>query len=483
MRSLLLRPLARRALLRPAITTRWQSTSTSLVSELKARGLAESITGPEGQLSSFVDSEKVVAYAGIDPTAPSLHVGHLLPLMNLLHFYLHGHTALSLIGRATGSVGDPSGRSTERDSIEAARLKHSFDSLWAQVDKFFVRGQEYAISRGYDKSKFGSRELLSNGEWLDNLGLVEFLATIGRNVRVGQMLARESVKARMESKEGINYAEFTYQLLQSYDFWHLFKTKNCRLQIGGNDQFGNITAGIDLISRMLKSSAPLATPSESPATETSPAYGLTVPLLTTASGAKFGKSAGNAVWLDPTLTSPFELYQYFVKLPDSVIASHLKIFTLLTPETVDAEVVKHMEQPDKRAAQHLLAKEVVTLIHGPEQAEKAGVMTQLLFPGEGEGLQFSASQVLGAFEGDARLVEVPRGEVVGEMVGKVMRRVGAAKTKGEAENVLKAGGVYVGVEKMKVADPKAVVEEGWLLEGQVLLLRVGKGRFNIVKAV
>lgn len=213
-----------------------------------------------------------------------------------------------------------------------------------------------------------------------------------------------------------------------------------------------------------------------------PAYGLTVPLLTTASGAKFGKSAGNAVWLDETLTTPFELYQYFVKLPDEVVDKHLRIFTLLTPAEISAAVSLHAKAPEHRSAQHLLAREVVTLIHGEKKASRASVQTQLLFPtGEG-GMGFSAQEILEAFEGDGRVVVIPRSELVGEMVSKVLRQVGAVKTRGEADNIIRGGGVYYGQEGRKVEDIKASVKEEWLLDGSILLLRVGKGKFVVVRA-
>ncbi|KAL7270516.1 tyrosyl-tRNA synthetase [Rhizina undulata] len=447
--------------------------SGSLLKHLEERGLAESVTGPTGALDKFVSENSIVAYAGVDPTASSLHVGHLLPLMNLLHFYLNGHRSIALIGKATASVGDPSGRATERDSIEARRLKNSFDSLWKQIDGFFESGEKYAVARGYAKGGFGRRELVTNGEWLGDLGLVEFLNVVGRHVRVSQMLARDSVKGRMESGQGINFSEFTYQLLQSYDFWHLYHSKNCRLQIGGNDQFGNITAGIDLISKLAKPAAPSAQEI---------AYGLTVPLLTTSSGAKFGKSAGNAVWLDENLTSPFELYQYFVRLPDEVMERYLKMFTLLPLPIISEVVAAHSSAPEKRGAQHLLAKEVVALIHGAEKAQRAENQTRVLFPFDGERV-FSAEEVVEEFKGDKRMVEVPREELVGELLVKILRRVGAVGSRSEAENVVRQGGVYVGIENRRVLDAREVVEESMLVEGTVLLARVGKGKVVVVRGV
>lgn len=308
---------------------------------------------------------------------------------------------------------------------------------------------------------------------------------------VQQLKIRCSVKGRMTTGQGINFAEFTYQLLQSYDFWHLYNHKNCRLQvsslsfplhfilnppqIGGNDQFGNITAGIDLISKLKP-----PTPNDPP-TDFDPAYGLTVPLLTTPSGAKFGKSAGNAVWLDPTLTLPFELYQFFVRLPDAVVGSYLKMFTLLPIPTITEVLASYAAVPEKRGAQHMLAQEVVMLIHGGEAAKRAEMQTRLLFPAPGETAKFTVGEIVDGFgEG---VVEVPRSEVVGEFVTKVARRVGAVKTKGEAENMVRGGGVYVGLGNERVGDVKTRVEERMLVGGEVLVLRTGKGRFIIVRAM
>ncbi|KAH8149268.1 uncharacterized protein LAJ45_06808 [Morchella importuna] len=451
--------------------------SQTLLQHLQERELVESVTGTSGDLENLIESNPITTYAGVDPTANSLHVGHLLPLMNLLHFYLNGHHSIALVGKATASVGDPSGRTTERDSVESQRLQKAFDSIWRQIDGFFESAKKHALLRGYSEEKLGKRELVTNGEWLEGLGFVEFLSTVGRHVRVSQMLARESVKGRMTTGQGINFAEFTYQLLQSYDFWHLHNKKNCRLQIGGNDQFGNITAGIDLITKLRVPTTP-ETPSTTP-NKFDPAYGLTVPLLTTPSGAKFGKTAGNAVWLDPTLTSPFELYQFFVRLPDDVIGKYLKMFTLLPLSTVSSVLEEHLTSPEKRRAQHLLASEVVMLIHGGEEAKRAELQTKLLFPAPGETMKVSAREILQL----PGVVEVPRSEVVGELVTKVARRIGVCKSKGEADNVVRGGGLYVGLGSEKVMDTKAKVEEEWLVDGEVLLVRFGKGKFCVVKVI
>ncbi|CUS15708.1 unnamed protein product [Tuber aestivum] len=483
--GILLRAGARGKQLHPILPVSWggglprlaHSSSSPLVETLRKRALVQKVTGLPGQLDNLVESGPIVAYAGVDATAPSLHVGHLLPLISLLHFYLHGHHVIALsveVGKSTASVGDPSGRVAERDSIASRRLGEWFDSLWAQIEKFFERGREYAVSKGYREANFGKMEMKTNAEWLDGLGLVEFLAAVGPHIRVNNMLARDSVKGRMSSGTGINFAEFTYQLLQAYDFWHLHRTANCRLQIGGSDQFGNITAGIDLISRYQPGST-----SESSSTHKE-AYGLTAPLLTTESGEKIGKSAGNAIWLDGDRTTPFELYQFFVTLPDTHVQKYLQMFTLLPLSEISTVMDSHATNPESRAARTLLAKEVVTLIHGVGKASEAEFVTKLLFPVGGEAA-FSAADIISVW-GD-RVIRVPRAEVIGEMIAKLSRRAGAVKSKSAAQNIIRSGGMYVGLKNEKVSDPAAVVEEGWLVDGEVLLLRVGKGKFTVVHAV
>ncbi|KAI5808537.1 hypothetical protein DFH27DRAFT_606826 [Peziza echinospora] len=462
----------------------------SLVDHLKERGLVESVTGLPGKLDELLKKQPVTAYAGIDPTASSLHVGHLLPLMNLLHLHLNGHDTIALIGKATASVGDPSGRATERDKAAAETVMTNFESIWQQVERFFARAEEYAEARGHDRRRWGRRTLRTNGEWLDGLGLVHFLANIGRHIRVQQMLARQSVKTRMDTQKGINFAEFTYQLLQSYDFWHLHKTAGCRLQIGGNDQYGNITAGIDLIQRLVKEGSDAevtttTTPSNKDTTDSDVAYGMTVPLLTTPSGEKFGKSAGNAVWLDETLTSPFELYQFFVKTPDDLIPTYLRTFTLLPLPTITALLADtHIPFPHLRTAHNTLARELVHLIHGAPAAHKAELMTRLLFPPTTIFAQdFSADEIIRAFEGDHRFITMKREDVVGEFITRVLAKAGVVARRSEAEAVAKAGGLYVGIENRRVSSCTEKVGKHWLIGGEILLVRIGKSKFVIFRLV
>ncbi|KAF8428784.1 hypothetical protein EV426DRAFT_558039 [Tirmania nivea] len=470
----------------------------SLLEHLKERGLVESVTGLPGSLDHFLRHNKTTVYAGVDPTAPSLHVGHLLPLMNLLHFYLNGHTSIALVGKATAIVGDPSGRTTERTKSALSTTLTNTSSLISQLTTFFTRAESYAISRGYSKSSFGTHILRTNGEWLDNLNLVEFLSGVGRVVRVNQMLSRQSVKSRMASEKGISFAEFTYQLLQSYDFWWLWREEGCRVQIGGNDQYGNITAGIDLISRLSSPELPSSSP-DTPSSESPPdlAYGLTTPLLTTSTGTKLGKSTNASIWLSSSLTSSFSLHQYFLRLPDSLLPQLLPALTLLPSPTIKEVLVEHERNPEKRRAQRVLADEVVSLVHGEKNRERCGVMGEVLFPpaedgleGVGEvgvGKECSADQIIDAFTGDSRMVALARSEVLGELVTKVAALAGAVRTRSEGEQLVRQGGLYIGGgggggrgRGWRVERGERVREE-WLIEGRVLLVRVGKGGVCVVR--
>ncbi|CUS12288.1 unnamed protein product [Tuber aestivum] len=295
-----------------------------------ARSRLESeMVGSAGQFDKLVESGPIVAFTGVDATVPSLHVGHLLQPINLLDFYLHGYHLVALfmkLGISAASVGDPSGRVVEHDAIASPRHDESFDGLWAHIEKFFEKGRSYAFSKGYNQENFRKSELKTNADWLDGLGLVEFLAAVGRHIRVSSMLARERVKKRMNSRNGINFSDLPYQLLQSYDFWYLYRAANCRLQVHwGSDQFGSIAAGIGLISKY----QPGSSETTLSAIE---AYGLASLLLTSEFGEKIGNSAGNAIWLDENLTTPLEHYQFFATLADTHVQKYPRMFTLLLPE-------------------------------------------------------------------------------------------------------------------------------------------------------
>ncbi|KAJ2904507.1 tyrosyl-tRNA synthetase, partial [Coemansia aciculifera] len=296
----------------------------NVVDTLRERNFIHSVTSDD--IATRLKAP-VGVYCGVDPTADSLHLGNMVALMGLLHFHLAGHQALPLVGNATGMIGDPSGRSSERVALGQSALARNVAGIEAQLERFFVRGTEYAARRmpTLDPASLKPVRILHNADWYRTMNILAFLGHVGRYARIGTMMARDSVKSRLQSVQGISFTEFSYQLLQAYDFWHLYHHHGCRVQLGGSDQWGNITAGTDLIHRMPFSS----TLDETGITATNDgndvgALGITIPLLTTASGEKFGKSAGNAIWLDERKTSAFDVYQFFVKTADADVERLLK---------------------------------------------------------------------------------------------------------------------------------------------------------------
>lgn len=442
--------------------------SAPLLAHLTERGLISNSTSQDLDVKLLNDS-KISLYCGADPTAPSLHLGNIVPLMVLLHFYIRGHNPITLIGGATGEVGDPSGRSTERQSMVDDVRQTNISNIQSQMKSFMENGWNYAKQKGY--VNHGTVIPANNAEWWKGVTMLQFLGTYGRHIRVSQMLARESVKARLSSQDGIGFNEFTYQVLQAYDFWHLYKTHNCLVQVGGNDQWGNITAGIDLISR-LKSSLGVQTPPD--------AHGLTVPLLTTPSGEKFGKSAGNAIWIDAKMTKPYELYQYFMKAPDSVVEQWLKLFTLIPLSDIPPIIKQHQENLELRHAQRVLACEVTDLIHGIGSGKQVDMISSILFPVEGQkaSMKYPVADIISAFEKEGMLVTLPRGSVVGQPWRNVLSTL-LDKSKSEAARMLKAGGVYCGLDRKPVNTPQVLDSD--LEEDTLLLLRLGKSRYVVVQ--
>lgn len=416
-----------------------------------------------------------------------------MTLIPVLHFFIRGHSIFPLVGGATGKVGDPAGKSAEREKIASDTVAHNVDALAKQLAKFVRNGSAYAETRGYDASQFGQMKVINNADWYSGLRFMDFMNDVGRNVRLSTMLARDSVKNRL-SGDGMSYGEFSYQLLQAYDFWQLHRQHGVSLQIGGSDQYGNITAGIDLVSRLQTQSSSHSTSSTSassaPSTTTQEVFGLTVPLLTTPSGEKFGKSAGNAIWLDPSLTSPFELYQYFLRTPDSHIETYLKLFTLIPlPEIVEL-ADRHRTHPAGREANRILANDVVTLVHGPEACERIDIANRILFPGDfvvagggtdGTSVQappFSATRILTLFRDDPALVTLQRDLVVGQRISTLLRSSGAVKSSKEGAQLIRARAVRCG--ERVVADPTEIVDPAWLLEGRLLLIKIGKNKFTFI---
>ncbi|KLT42856.1 hypothetical protein CC85DRAFT_285199 [Cutaneotrichosporon oleaginosum] len=508
-----------------AVGVRTQSTRANVLDELEARGFVQAITSPD--LRKQLETPTTV-YAGIDPSASSLHVGNLLPLMGLLHLRARGHRPLALIGGATGMIGDPSGRSTERNALSEADLATNVAGITAQVHRFFERGTAYASKRGFSPGD-GDVRVVNNYDWFRGVGFLEFLRDVGKFARVNTMLSRDSVKSRLDSDTGISFTEFSYQLLQAHDFATLYRTHDCRLQLGGSDQWGNIVAGIDLIHRVraqaaaeaaaaaaaqaarerqdaeaqmtqserraaaraakeeanvsaaaarraareaAKASAGAAAEAvEAARSEAPPAYGLTIPLLTTASGEKFGKSAGNAVWLDSGRTSINDFYQFFYRAPDADVRKYLSLLTLVPRERIDAVMAEHERTPRARAAQALLADEVTELVHGPEAVRKAHAAQAILYAKEPRALK--TAEVLEALEGDPRLIRVKRSEIRGVPVSKLVAMYGLVGSRSEATRLIKPRNTGIHINETPVTDPRQEIVQTNLVDKHLAVVRRG----------
>ncbi|MEM1058704.1 MAG: tyrosine--tRNA ligase [Verrucomicrobiota bacterium] len=418
----------------------------AILDELKWRGLWADCTDEAG-LAARLAEGPVTVYAGFDPTADSLHVGHLLPLLGLRRFQQFGHTPVALAGGATGSIGDPSGKSDERNLL-------SRDEIAANVAK--ITGQ---LERLMDFTAAGNAaRLANNADWFAAIGFLDFLRDVGKHFSVNAMVAKESVRNRMEGA-GISYTEFSYMLLQAYDFYHLHQTENCELQIGGSDQWGNITAGMELIRRKAGAGA----------------FGLTMPLLTKADGTKFGKTAGGAVWLDPARTSPYKFYQFWINTEDAKVVECLKYFTFLEREEIETLEAQHGEAPGAREAQRRLAEEVTTLVHGADATADAVRASRILFGGDVTGVSEAVFEDVAA--------EVPRAAVRLDADGLgLLDALVAAKlcgSKGQARKDAQGGGVYL--NNVRVEDAAARIGGGDFLFGKYVLLRRGKKNYAVLE--
>lgn len=420
--------------------------STNPVDVLRERGFVADITDEAGLRAAF-DAGRVTFYVGFDPTAVSLHAGNLVGIMAMAWLQRMGHRPIALAGGGTGRIGDPSGRDDERQLLDEATIQAHLGGIRTQLGRFL------------DLSTPEQGLLVDNFDWLKDIGFLAFLRDVGKHFSVNQMIARESVKRRLESREqGISFTEFSYQLLQAYDFAHLNEAEGCIMQGGGSDQWGNITAGTDLIGRMRPDAQ---------------AFGLTWPLLTTASGAKFGKSAGNAVWLDPTLTSPYAYYQYWINAADDDVERFLLMFTFLDTAEVTDLVKAHAEAPHERLAQTRLAEEATRIAHGEDGLADAQRATAVLFGNEPfSGL---SDAVLAEAFAAAPSVELP-GDAVGTLtVAQLLTAAGAAKSGGEARRLVGQGGVRINNVKVDDADRALAPED--LATPITLVLRVGKKRY------
>lgn len=446
-----------------------QELAEPLLETLAKRGLIQQ--NSSGSLESILNSgtQKVKLYCGADPTAISLHLGNLLPLIVLLHFNIRGHGIVGLVGGATGEVGDPSGRKTERSSIKDEVRNQNADNIRQQMHTFFQNGVNYYNYLSLSPISNGEICTRNNIDWWKDVGFLSFLSQYGKHIRVQQMLARDSVKDRLSSEAGIGFNEFTYQILQAYDFWHLFSQEKVDIQVGGNDQWGNITAGIDLISRLAGKE------------HKRKPFGITVPLLTTSSGAKFGKSAGNAVFIDKNITTPFDLYQFFVKTPDSDLDKLLKIFTFLPLPQIEQVLELHDKDPSARYAQRILANEVTDLIHGVGAGKVAKYVSSYLYPLPDEPFEpLPTDKLIDLFKQAGILQRVSKDEFYGQPFSRLLSAI-SNTSRTEAKKLINNGGLYFGTDRIKVDDDCMLLSETHLVDGKLLLLRVGKGKYYIVE--
>jgi tyrosyl-tRNA synthetase len=404
-------------------------------------------------LEETLATQKVKAYIGFDPSAASLHVGSLLPVMGLVRLQRHGHTPIAIVGGGTGMIGDPSGKTQERQLLSKEQIEANLRGIKQQLSRFL----------DFD-AKTNAAMLINNADWLAPISMLDFLRDIGKYFTVNYMLAKESVKRRLEQDDGISFTEFSYMLLQAYDFLELYDRHGCTLQMGGSDQWGNIVAGIELIRRLRGGRA----------------FAMVFPLVTTASGVKFGKTEAGAVWLDAHLTSPYKFYQFWFNTDDRDAATYLKYFTLLSQEQIQELELALANAPEKREAQKRLAREVTAMVHGEKALQKAVQASRVLFGEEISGL--SANDVAEIFS-DVPSTRIARAQLEGEGLSLVALVVncGIAATNSEARRLIEGGGIYL--NNRRLTDPKSVAGLSAAIEGQFIVVRKGAKDYHLVQVM
>ena len=430
----------------------------NFVEELRWRGmLAQIMPGTE----ELLQKEMVTAYLGTDPTADSLHIGHLCGIMMLRHFQRCGHKPIILVGGATGMIGDPSGKSQERNLLDAETLYHNQECIKKQVAKFL----------DFESKEPNAAEMVNNYDWMKDLTFLDFAREVGKHITVNYMMAKDSVQKRLngEARDGLSFTEFTYQLLQGYDFLHLYQTKGCKLQLGGNDQWGNITTGTELIRRTLGIE--------------NEAFALTCPLITKSDGKKFGKTESGNIWLDPKRTTPYKFYQFWLNVSDDDAEKYIKIFTSLEKDTIDALVAEHKQDPGQRILQKRLAKEVTIMVHSEADYNAAVEASGILFGNNTHDalMKLDEDTLLAVFEG------VPQFEVERSLFAEGVKAVDlfaehskVFASKGEMRKLVQGGGVSMNKEKLAAFDQ--LVTEKDLLNGKYLLVQRGKKNYFLLLA-
>ena len=424
------------------------------IEELRWRGMIQDIMpGTEEQLNKEMTS----AYIGFDPTADSLHIGSLVPILLLVHLQKAGHKPYALVGGATGMVGDPSGKSEERNLLSEEVLNHNLNCVKKQLEKFL----------NFDASKPNAAEMVNNYDWFKDLSFLHFIRDVGKHITVNYMMAKDSVKKRLEGETGMSFTEFTYQLVQGYDFYWLYKHKNCKLQMGGSDQWGNIVTGTELIRRKGGGEA----------------FAFTCPLITKADGGKFGKTEKGNVWLDAKKTSPYQFYQFWLNASDEDAKKWIKIFTLLPKEEIESLLTEHDTAPHQRALQKKLAQEVTTFVHSQEDYEFAIKASEILFSNDTAEIlkSLSEEQLLQVMEG-VPTVEINKQQLAeGYDLVSLLADTQIFSSKGEARKMWQGGGI--GINKLKVGSEKLVVDTHDLLQNKYILIQKGKKNYYLAKVL
>lgn len=422
--------------------------SHNFVDELRWRGAMHDIMPGTEEL---LNTETVSGYIGFDPTADSLHVGSLLQIITLMRFQKAGHKPIALVGGATGMVGDPSGKSTERNLLDEETLNKNLEGIKVQLEKFL----DFTSSKN-------SAQLVNNYTWMKERSFLSFIRDVGKYITVNYMMAKDSVKNRLEN--GMSFTEFSYQLLQAYDFYYLFNNNNCKLQMGGSDQWGNITSGTELIRRKAGSDA----------------FALTTQLIKKADGTKFGKSEGGNIWLDKLKTSPYRFYQFWINTPDEDAESFIKLFTFLTKEETESLIAEHNTDKSKRLLQKSLAKEVTCLVHGEEEYKLAVATSQILFNGSIEDLaKLNEETFLDVFEGVQQFNVQKQLFLAGiNIVDLMAEKTQIAPSKGEARKLIAGGGISI--NKQKVLNHEASVNQNNFINQKYILIQKGKKTYFLI---
>lgn len=430
------------------ILIRQRYLAMNLFEEFKWRGMVSDVT-PE--LPAVLESEKITAYIGFDPTAASLHVGSLLPVMCLARLQRFGHTPIAIAGGGTGLIGDPSGKTQERHLLTTEQVDQNLEGIKGQLSRFLDFNAQPNAAK-----------IVNNAEWLVPINMMEFLRDVGKYFTVNYLLAKESVKRRLDTEDGMSFTEFSYSLLQAYDYLVLFDRHKCVLQMGGSDQWGNILAGIDLIRRLRGVKA----------------HGLVFPLVTTSAGFKFGKTEAGAVWLDSKLTSPYRLYQFWINTDDSDVVNYLKFFTWLSQEAIGELAESVRLEPHTRNAQRELARQVTEMVHGETELAKAVRASGVLFGKEIAGM--SADDILDIFA-DVPSTELDKARFAdgGLSLNDLLVTCGIAPSKGEGRRLIQSGAIYV--NNRRLADPRAAIALSDFVDGKILVLRKGSKHYHAVK--